>query len=39
MVYDYRFTDFAERKRTGAWWKREEKGTYLPPIALRMPAN
>jgi hypothetical protein len=39
MVYEYRFTDFAERKRTGAWWKREEKATYLPPIALRMPAN
>jgi hypothetical protein len=34
-VYDYRFTDFAERRRTGAWWRREEKVTYLPPISLR----
>jgi hypothetical protein len=35
VVYDYRFTDFAERRRTGAWWRREEKATYLPPISLR----
>ncbi len=34
-VYDYQFTDFAERRRTGAWWRREEKATYLPPISLR----
>ena len=34
-VYDYRFTDFAERRRTGAWWRREERVTYLPPISLR----
>jgi lipase maturation factor 1 len=35
VVYDYRFTDFAERRRTGAWWRREEKATYLPAISLR----
>jgi hypothetical protein len=35
VVYDYRFTDFAERRRSGAWWQREEKGTYLPAISLR----
>ena len=35
VVYDYHFTDFAERRRTGAWWRREEKATYLPPISLR----
>ncbi len=35
VVYDYRFTDFAERRQSGAWWKREEKATYLPPISLR----
>jgi len=35
LVYDYRFTDFAERRRNGAWWRREEKVTYLPPISLR----
>jgi hypothetical protein len=35
VVYDYRFTDSAERRRTGAWWHREEKATYLPAISLR----
>ena len=35
VVYDYRFTDFAERRRSGAWWRREEKATYLPAISLR----
>ena len=29
--YDYRFTDFAERR---AWWKRERIGEYLPVISL-----
>jgi lipase maturation factor 1 len=33
--YDYRFTNFAERRATGAWWKREFIGEYLPPISLR----
>ena len=36
-VYDYHFTDFAGRKATGAWWRRELKATYLPPISLRAP--
>jgi hypothetical protein len=35
VVYDYQFTDFPERRRSGAWWRREEKGMYLPPISLR----
>ncbi len=35
IVYDYRFTNFDERRQTGNWWKRELKGTYFPPIALR----
>jgi predicted DCC family thiol-disulfide oxidoreductase YuxK len=35
-VYDYRFTSREERGRTGAWWKRELKGDYLPPISLEM---
>lgn len=29
-VYDYRFTDSTERRRTGAWWKRRELGPYSP---------
>lgn len=35
MLYEYRFTTFAERRETGNWWKRELKGTYFPPIGLR----
>jgi hypothetical protein len=34
-VYEYTFTDVEERRRTGQWWKRELKGTYLPPVGLR----
>jgi hypothetical protein len=34
MVYDYRFTDFATRRKTGAWWHRQEKGEYLPAFSL-----
>ena len=33
-LYDYHFTGFAERQKTGAWWKREFIGEYLPPISL-----
>ncbi len=32
--YDYRFTGFAERRASGAWWKRERLGEYLPPVSL-----
>jgi predicted DCC family thiol-disulfide oxidoreductase YuxK len=32
--YDYHFTNAAERRATGAWWKREFIGEYLPPISL-----
>jgi predicted DCC family thiol-disulfide oxidoreductase YuxK len=35
MTYDYTFTTLAERRQTGAWWKREPLGTYLPPVGLR----
>jgi predicted DCC family thiol-disulfide oxidoreductase YuxK len=33
VVYEYHFTDFATRRRTGAWWRRELKGDYLPVIS------
>ncbi len=33
--YDYRFTNLAEHRASGAWWKREMLGEYLPPISLR----
>ena len=32
--YEYRFTTSAERKETGAWWKREERGEYLRAVSL-----
>ena len=32
--YSYHFTNFAERRATGAWWKRESIGEYLPPVSL-----
>ena len=35
VVYDYRFTTFAERRQTGNWWKRETKGMYFPAVSLR----
>ena len=34
-VYDYEFTSLAERRATGAWWKRQERGEYLPAVSLR----
>jgi len=34
-AYEYTFTDFATRRRTGAWWKREPRGLYLPAVSLR----
>lgn len=35
LVYEYHFTDLATRHRTGAWWRRDLKGTYLPAIGLQ----
>jgi lipase maturation factor 1 len=35
MLYLYRFTSPAERRSTGAWWKRELKGVYVPAVSLR----
>jgi hypothetical protein len=37
MVYQYRFTNFDERRQTGNWWKRQSLGTYFPPISLSGP--
>jgi lipase maturation factor 1 len=34
IVYDYHFTDFATRRKTGAWWRRQEQGAYLPALCL-----
>jgi hypothetical protein len=36
-VYEYSFTDWAERRKTGNWWQRKSLGAYLPPVGLRAP--
>jgi predicted DCC family thiol-disulfide oxidoreductase YuxK len=33
-VYRYRFTTAKEHRETGAWWKRQELGEYLPSVSL-----
>jgi hypothetical protein len=30
VLYDYRFTSVEERRKTGAWWRREKRGFYGP---------
>jgi len=32
--YRYRFTTAKEHRETGAWWKRQELGEYLPGVSL-----
>ncbi|MEQ1886848.1 MAG: lipase maturation factor family protein [Bryobacteraceae bacterium] len=34
-VATYTFTDWETRKKTGAWWKKEPTGVYLPAVGLR----
>jgi lipase maturation factor 1 len=34
IFYRYRFTTADERRRTGAWWIREELREYLPTVSL-----
>ncbi len=38
-AYEYTFTDWETRRRTGAWWKRQRRGLYLPPVGLRSAAS
>lgn len=33
-LYEYRFATWAEHRSTGVWWKREERGEYLPAVTL-----
>jgi predicted DCC family thiol-disulfide oxidoreductase YuxK len=33
-LYEYRFTTLSEHQATGDWWKREERGAYLPAVSL-----
>jgi hypothetical protein len=38
-LYDYSFTDIQTLRRTGAWWRREPIGIYLPPVGLKETAE
>jgi predicted DCC family thiol-disulfide oxidoreductase YuxK len=33
-LFEYRFTTAEEHRGTGAWWKRAERGEYLPAVSL-----
>ncbi len=35
MVYQYHFTDVTTLRATGAWWRRERQGLYLPVMSLQ----
>jgi predicted DCC family thiol-disulfide oxidoreductase YuxK len=35
IIYDYHFTSWSEHREAGAWWKREQRGEYLPPVSLK----
>src|SRR2546425_275950 len=37
QLYDYRFTGWAERRRSGAWWSRAPLGAYSPAVSLTAP--
>jgi hypothetical protein len=37
--YRYRFTTWAERRATKAWWARELVGEYLAPVRRRRPSR
>ena len=34
VLYDYRFTKPDTRRNSGAWWHRERRGLYCPPLTL-----
>jgi len=37
VLYDYRFTDLATRRRTGEWWRGERLGLYCPVVDASLP--
>jgi len=34
ILYQYHFTDSAQREKDGTWWSREQKGLYCPVFSL-----
>lgn len=39
VVYNYRFTDLAIQRATGAWWRRERLGLYCPVLSLQQTGS
>jgi hypothetical protein len=39
LLYEYRMTDREVRRRTGAWWQRDLRGVYIPPVRLEKAGN
>lgn len=39
LMYDYNYTTFAEKKKTGNWWKREYISEYAPSMRLKSEAE
>ena len=39
VTYNYHFSTWEEHHLTGAWWHREPRGEYLPPVGLRTAAT
>lgn len=37
-LYAYWFTTFAEKRKSGNWWKRKRLGAYLPPLSRDNPS-
>jgi lipase maturation factor 1 len=35
QLYQYHFTDFATRRATGQWWRRNYLGDYIPALSLQ----
>jgi hypothetical protein len=35
LLYEYSFTTATEKRTTGHWWRRQLKGIYISPSALR----
>ncbi len=33
-MFDYKFTDFAQKEKTGNWWQVELVNEYMPPVEL-----
>lgn len=39
LIYDYEYTSFQEKKKTGNWWTRKLIGSYAMPMQLRTSTN